>query len=74
MNFQFESLRDFFLMSGHGPYVWACYALTLALMLYLVLAPGIRTRQFIRQQKRIDQRISAARKDGASHGTTITGN
>lgn len=61
MNFQFESLHDFLLMNGHGPYVWACFAITFGLMLYLVLAPEIRTRQFIKQQKRIEQRITAAR-------------
>lgn len=61
MNLQFESLRDFLLMNGHGPYVWACFAVTFAFMLYLALAPEIRTRQFIRQQKRIEQRLAAAR-------------
>lgn len=61
MNFQFESLQEFLFMDGHGAYVWGCFAVTFVLMLYLVLAPGIRTRQFIRQQKRIEQRISAAR-------------
>lgn len=48
-------------MDGHGLYVWTCFAITFGLMLYLVLAPGVRTRQFIRQQKRIEQRMSAAR-------------
>jgi heme exporter protein D len=61
MNFQFESFRDFLLMNGHGPYVWACFAVTFALMLYLTLAPDFRTRQFIRQQKRLERRMAAAR-------------
>lgn len=61
MNFQFESLQDFALMNGHGPYVWACFGVTVALLLYLAMAPGIRTRQFIKQQKRIERRLSAAR-------------
>jgi heme exporter protein D len=60
MKFQFESLHDFLLMNGHGPYVWVCFAVTLGLMLYLVLAPAVRSRQFIRQQKRIEQRMAAA--------------
>ncbi|MGQ9425336.1 heme exporter protein CcmD [Gilvimarinus sp. F26214L] len=71
MNFQFDSLREFILMGDHGPYVWACYAITFALMLYLAWAPGIRTRQFIRQQKRIEQRLSSARQREAS---TLSGN
>lgn len=61
MTFQFDSLREFVLMNGHGPYVWACFIITFALMLYLAMAPGIRTRHFISQQKRIEQRMAAAR-------------
>lgn len=64
MNFQFDSLQDFFIMGGHGPYVWACYGITFALMLYLVIAPGLRTRHFVREQKRIERRMTAARVEG----------
>lgn len=69
MKFQFESLHDFVTMAGHGPYVWACYAITFALMLYLVMAPRVRTRQFIREQKRLAQRIAAAQKSGSQAST-----
>lgn len=61
MNFQFESFGEFLAMNGHGPYVWACFALTFALMLYLAFAPDMRVRQFVRQQKRLERRVAAAR-------------
>lgn len=51
MNFQFESLRDFALMNGHGPYVWAAYGISFAVLIYLVIAPLWRQRRFIRQHR-----------------------
>jgi len=51
MNFQFESLRDFALMSGHGAFVWAAYGITFAVLVYLVISPLWRQRRFIRQQQ-----------------------
>ncbi|MEX1032531.1 MAG: heme exporter protein CcmD [Cellvibrionaceae bacterium] len=69
MNFQFESLQDFLHMSGHGFYVWMCFLLTFGLMLYLVLAPEIRIRQFIKQQRRIEQRLTSARVESELKGS-----
>lgn len=62
MKFQFDSFHDFLFMAGHGPYVWSCYAVTLAFMVYLSVMPSLRSRQFIRQQKRLAQRIAAAQE------------
>ncbi len=59
--FQFESIIDFFLMGGHGIYVWSSYALTLLALLFLAVSPYIQQRAFIIQQKRqqrIEERIS----------------
>jgi heme exporter protein D len=54
--FQFESVADFFLMDGHGLYVWASYAITLLVLVLLAVSPSIQQRAFIIQQKR-QQRI-----------------
>ncbi|TQV78242.1 heme exporter protein CcmD [Exilibacterium tricleocarpae] len=59
MEFQFTSLADFMMMSGHGPYVWSCYAVTALGLLYLVVAPLRKRRRFIAQQRR-QQQIQAA--------------
>jgi len=68
MKFQFDSLSEFLQMGGHGHYVWACYAITFALMLYLVISPSLRSRQFIREQKRMERRISAAQQGELHRG------
>lgn len=52
MKFQFESLADFFAMNGHGPYVWASYAITFVALLYLVLHPLWQKKAFIQQQQK----------------------
>lgn len=60
MTFQFESVADFIAMSGHGPYVWACYGITLFIVVYLLLSPVRQsatlkkqiTRQYAQQAAR----------------------
>jgi heme exporter protein D len=47
----FESFSAFLAMGGHGPYVWSCYGLTLAVLLFNGLAPGRRQRRFLREQR-----------------------
>lgn len=61
MQFQFASLAEFLSMSGHGPYVWAAYAVTLIVLLALAVAPLRRLRQLQRELDR-QQRIAEARK------------
>lgn len=59
MKFQFESAADFISMSGHGPYVWACYAITAACLAYLVVSPLLKRRSLmaeIKRQSRIAER------------------
>ncbi len=45
MNFYFDSWQAFVQMGNHGPFVWACYAMVLAILLWLTLAPGLKKRQ-----------------------------
>ena len=55
MKFQFESLDAFFTMAGHGPYVWSCYVIVFAVLLYLSLTPVLRKKAFLKQQKKLNQ-------------------
>jgi len=55
MKFQFESLDAFLAMNGHGIYVWSCYSIVYAILLYLTLAPVISKAAFLKQQKKLIQ-------------------
>ncbi|NIB44522.1 heme exporter protein CcmD [Pseudomaricurvus alkylphenolicus] len=63
MKFQFESLTELMAMSGHGPYVWACYGITLVALLYLVISP-LRRRKLLFEQLKRQQRIAAHERAG----------
>lgn len=68
MSFQFESLQAFWQMNGHGPYVWACYAITLVSLVFLVAYPLVQKKQFIVQQKKwllLQQEVSAKQTSSA---------
>lgn len=49
-------------MSGHGPYVWACYGITFVVLLYLVLRPIRRRRRFIHRQRLWLQKMAQERE------------
>jgi heme exporter protein D len=55
MKFQFDSLDAFLNMKGHGPYVWACYILVYAILVYLTLSPVLGKKVFLKQQKKLNQ-------------------
>ena len=59
MNFQFESLAAFMSMNGHGPYVWVSYAITVAVLVFLLVNPLLQRKAFIQQQQKL-QRLAAA--------------
>ena len=44
----FKNIHDLVTMAGHGPYVWAAYALTLAGLTLLVLSTRMRKRKILR--------------------------
>ncbi len=60
MKFQFQSLADLVSMSGHGPYVWACYGIGLLVVAYLLITPMRQKSKFIRQLRRQYARQAAA--------------
>ncbi len=68
LKFQFANLSEFWQMAGHGPYVWACYGLTALVMVYLIVSPIRRRKQFFQQlvrQQRIAEREQERAKQSA---------
>jgi len=61
--FQFENFDAFIAMGGHGPYVWAAYGLSLAIMAWLAIAPLRRQRALLADLR---QRTQAQRQRGES--------
>ncbi|MEZ0151899.1 MAG: heme exporter protein CcmD [Candidatus Reddybacter sp.] len=59
--FQFDSIDAFIAMGGHGPYVWAAYGLSLAIMAWLAIAPLRRQRALLAELR---QRLQAQRQRG----------
>lgn len=59
MKFQFESIADFIAMNGHGSYVWASYAITFAVLIFLLASPLLQKKAFVKQQKK-QQKLSPA--------------
>lgn len=47
--FRFSSLADFWHMSGHGPYVWACVAIALLILGFLLWHPLMLRRAALKK-------------------------
>lgn len=61
------SLHEFFNMSGYGPYVWSCYALTLAVLVGI----GVNTRRQLQSEVvRAKRRARVAESPRASENST----
>ena len=45
----FESLQAILHMDGHGPFVWAAYGITVAVLLTMLILPRRRSRAQLRQ-------------------------
>lgn len=52
MKFQFESIADFIAMNGHGTYVWASYAITFVVLVFLLVSPVLQKKAFVKQQQK----------------------
>ena len=55
MKFQFDSLDAFLAMKGHGLYVWACYIIVYAILVYLTVSPVLSKSNFLKQQKKLNR-------------------
>ena len=78
MSFQFDSMADFFAMSGHGIYVWAAYGITALVLAVLAFRPLLKQRRFLsiqRMQNRVpndngnSNNIEDSIKDDLGNGT-----
>ena len=68
----FESWQAAWSMAGHGPYVWAAYAITFAVLGCLIVVP-LRRAQQVRDGIRAEQRRRAVSENvtnGANNGTS----
>lgn len=66
LQFQFDSLAQWLVMSGHGPYVWACYGAGLLVVVSLLVAPWLSSRRIQKQLFVQYQRQLAARQQAQS--------
>jgi heme exporter protein D len=48
----FTSFSDFIAMGTHGPYVWSCYAITLAVLALNVALPLMARRRYLQDEAR----------------------
>ena len=65
---QFDSLGAALAMEGHGPYVWAVVVVAVVIVLYLLLAPVLRSKRIILEQRgvlRREQRQDIQKMEGA---------
>ena len=53
---RFDSFAAALAMDGHGGYVWAVAVVTLSVIVYLLLAPVLRSRRFIEEQRGVLRR------------------
>lgn len=59
IQFYFDSWAEFVKMDGHGPYVWAAYAITWLVLCYLVISPWWRKRRWqFREHKRLMRQMT----------------
>lgn len=64
--FAFENLSDFFLMNGHGPYVWSSYAITFTVIAIMTALPFMRRKALIKYQHAQLLRESVIQQQGVS--------
>jgi heme exporter protein D len=66
VKFQFQSLADLIYMSGHGPYVWACYGIGLLVVAYLLISPVRQKKKFMLQlRSQYARQAASGRVDSA---------
>ena len=66
LKFAFENLSDFFLMNGHGSYVWSSYAITFAVIAIMTALPFMRRKTLIKLQRAQTMRESVIQQQDVS--------
>lgn len=82
MTMYFANFDELIAMGGHGAYVWSAFAVTIAAMLWLAVAPVIKQRVLLndiqrdslrqrqRDSQRQDQNQQAGQSTAVSDATT----
>ena len=60
LSFKFTSFNDFMWMSGHGPYVWMCYGMTIATFGLLIYIMHTKKKNAIKHIKALARRTEGA--------------
>jgi len=55
------SLREFIAMGSYGPYIWSCYAVTIAMLIFSAWS----ARRSLREQIAAAQRRAAMQKEAS---------
>jgi heme exporter protein D len=58
----FANLDEFLAMGGHAAYVWPAYGVTLLVILYILCAPLLAQRRFVREERQRLLREGAQRE------------
>lgn len=73
MSMYFENWSGFWLMGGHGPYVWSAYAVALGVVVYNLLVPFLTQRQLlveIRRQRRLAEKQATRAQETLQNNRT----
>lgn len=69
----FENWSGFWLMGGHGLYVWSAYAVALGVVVYNLLVPFLARRQLlveIRRQRRLAEKQATRAQETQKNNRT----
>ncbi|OMH30066.1 heme exporter protein CcmD [Motiliproteus sp. MSK22-1] len=61
----FDTIGEFFNMGGHGQYVWTCYSIALAILIFNIASPLLKKKQFLSEQTR---RLKRERRASGNKG------
>lgn len=50
--FAFNSFAEFLAMGKHGPYVWSCFGITLAVLALNLALPWFARKRYLKQEAR----------------------
>lgn len=65
MNFYFADFNEFLQMGTHGPYVWSCYFLMLAVLLVLAFTPNFRLQHLKKMARSRKASAKSSRTSGS---------
>ena len=70
MTMYFANFDQLIAMGGHGVYVWSAFAVTVAAMLWLAVAPVIKHRALLNDIQRDSQRNRQRQRDSQRQDQT----